>query len=225
MASATRQKARDSQIDLIDVSWSGFKRMLKVRGERRSPRIWYLDGRLTLVSPSMPHERSARRLGIFVMESSTGLEMPCTPIGATTLSRDDLNIAVEGDENFYLANADQMVGKMELDLNVDPPPDLAIEVIVTHSAKRAIEIDRRLGVPEVWVCSQSRLRFFRLGGDRASIETPISSAFPFLSSAEVFSWINQPHSVIESHWLLRLRAWVRDELVPRVRGEERREGE
>ena len=63
-----------------------------------------------------------------------------------------------------------------------------------------------------------RLRFFRLGDDRAYRETPESLAFPFLTSAEVFEQIDQPASLIDSEWQVQLRAWVVDVLSPRVRG-------
>lgn len=225
MASTTKSRATDSRVDLFDVSWAGFKRMLKVRGDRRSPRIWYLDRSLSLVSPSLPHEGFSKRLGAFVMEVAIGLDLPCTPIGATTLVRDDLKVAVEGDENFYLSHADAILDAVELDLNNCPPPDLAIEVVITHGAKKAMEIYRRLGVPEVWVCSRKRLRFFHLSKDGSYVESRTSLAFPFLSSAEVFSWINQPRSAAESRWLVHLRAWVRDELAPRTNVEGRQDGE
>ncbi|QDV38409.1 Uma2 family endonuclease [Tautonia plasticadhaerens] len=225
MASATRPRAADTRLDLVDVSWAGFKRMLKVRGDRSSPRIWYLDGSLTLVSPSLPHELHSRRLGRFVSEVVTELAIPCLAVGATTLSRADLKVAVEGDEVFYLANAERIRGKTELDLNVDPPPDLAIEVVITHGAKKAMTIYRRLGVPELWVCTPKRLRFYRLGADGTYAETPRSLAFPFLSAEEVFSWVSQPHASLESEWTLRLRAWVRDELAPRARAGGRPDGD
>ncbi|WP_152049653.1 Uma2 family endonuclease [Tautonia marina] len=225
MASATKHKARDTRIDLLDVSWSGFKRMLKVRGERRSPRIWYLDGSLTLVSPSMPHELFAERFGTFVQEVTLGLDRPCIPLGSVTLARSGMGAAVEPDKSFYLDHAEDLRGTTELDLEVNPPPDLIIEVVVTHGAKQAMTIYRRLGVPEVWVCTRKRLRIFLRGADGRYEESETSGAFPSLKASEIFSWIDQPPLMLMNDWQSRLRAWVRDELAPRVRGEERRDGE
>jgi Uma2 family endonuclease len=36
-----------------------------------------------------------------------------------------------------------------IDLTVYPPPDLAIEVVVTHSPAKSLAVCRELGVPEV----------------------------------------------------------------------------
>ncbi len=58
---------------------------------------------------------------------------------------------VEGDKTFYFGeHAEKMKGPQDIDLDVQPPPDLAIEVEVSHSADDAVIVWGRLGVPEVW---------------------------------------------------------------------------
>lgn len=84
-----------------------------------------------------------------------------------------------------------------------------------------MEIYRRLGIPELWICTRKRLRFFRLGDDGSYVVTETSRSFPFLTATEAFAWVDQPPLDPMNEWLLRLRAWVRDELAPRVRGQER----
>ena len=44
-----------------------------------------------------------------------------------------------------------MRGKKELDLAVDPPPDLAIEVDISRSSLNKLSIYADIGVPEVWL--------------------------------------------------------------------------
>lgn len=221
----TPTEPNDNVIHLLGVGWGGFQTMLDLRGDRRSPRVLYLDGNLTLVSPSLPHEYRSRRLGLFVAEVALGLGIPYSGVGSTTIGREPLDSGVEGDQEFYFANVDRIRGKEELDLNVDPPPDLAIEVVITHGVKQAMEIYRRLGVPELWVCTRKRLRFFRLGDDGNYAETPSSIALPSLSADEVFGWVDQPPDAIESEWLRRVRDWVRDELAPRARAGGQPDGE
>ncbi len=111
----------------------------------------------------------------------------------------------------------QIRGKREVHLRTDPPPDLAIEVVYSHDADPAIEVYRRFRVPEVWVCDEAELRFLVLDANGRYAESAASRAFPFLTPGDVFAWIQRPETVSETDWLLDLRSWVRDVLVPRVR--------
>ncbi len=73
------------------------------------------------------------------------------------------NGGVEGDKTFYFGeHARTMKGPKDIDLDVQPPPDLAIEVEVTHSADDAVIGWGRLGVPEVWRFDPIALRMLFL---------------------------------------------------------------
>jgi hypothetical protein len=80
-------------------------------------------------------------------------------------------------------------------------------------------------VPEVWVWTRKRLRIFLRNAEGRYEESESSGAFPFLKASEIFAWIDQPALSLMNDWQIRLRDWVRDEMVPRARGEERRDGE
>ncbi|NJL43449.1 MAG: hypothetical protein HC935_09420 [Pseudanabaena sp. SU_2_4] len=54
--------------------------------------------------------------------------------GSTTLNREDLLAGVEPDSCFYIQNARQIKGR-KIDLQNDPPPDLAVEVDITRSSR------------------------------------------------------------------------------------------
>ena len=63
----------------------------------------------------------------------------------------NMDAGLEGDKTFYFGeHAVLMRGPVDIDLDVQPPPDLAIEVEVSHSADAALVAWGRLGVPEVW---------------------------------------------------------------------------
>ena len=111
----------------------------------------YLDGSFYSCRPLRTNalkERSG-----FWSWSSSGLDIPASG------RLDDVPApvergGVEGDQTYYFANAARVRGKKKIDLRRDPPPDLAIEVVVTHDADEAVEVYRRFRVPEVWVCDQ-----------------------------------------------------------------------
>jgi Uma2 family endonuclease len=207
----------DQCVVLSDIDWKGYSTMLRLRGERGVPKMVYLDGDLFLMAPSSPHEHLKSRLGQFVREVVIGLDVDCRPTSQTTFRRRSKRGGVEGDETFYIANEACVRGKAAIDLRIDPPPDLAIEVVHSHGAEKALEVYRRLRVPEVWVCDGGGLTIFVLGADGRYAKSPNSAAFPFLTASEVFDWIGRPESVSETSWMKDLRTWA-SETLPARRG-------
>jgi Uma2 family endonuclease len=216
--SAPRALERGGQvIEMRGIGWEGYSTILRVRGERGVPRMLYLDGDLLLMSPLYPHERLKTRLGRFVSVVVEELDIPCTPAGSTTFRLQEKGGGVEGDESYYFENEPLIRGKGTIDLRVDPPPDLAIEVVFTHDADEALEVYRRLGVPEVWVRDEDELIIRVLGSDGQYSVSSSSRSLPFLTAAEVFDWVGRPQTESETRWLKDLRRWVAETLPARRR--------
>ncbi|MCA1685578.1 MAG: Uma2 family endonuclease [Planctomycetia bacterium] len=216
----------DQWVVLSGVGWKGYTAILRAKGDRRWPKAVYLDGDLYLMSPAYPHEWIADRLGILVLEVVVGLDIRCVPTGQTTFRRRKRAGGAEGDRTFYLANAPRIVGKRQLHLRRDPPPDLVIEAVNTHDAEESVEVWRRFGVPEVWVCDGKSLQILCLQPDGRYAESPVGSAFPYLKPDEILGWVNKAldETETETDWIKQLRAWVRDVLAPRARGAENEQG-
>ncbi len=70
------------------------------------------------------------------------------PLSSTTFKREDIAAVIEPDDCFYIQNYTQMIGKTRIDLTIDPPPDLVIEIDVTSKAQ--LSAYQALGVPEIW---------------------------------------------------------------------------
>jgi Uma2 family endonuclease len=208
----------DQCVTFRGLDWKGYLTILRLRGERRVPRMVYLDGDLLLVSPSYSHERLAERLGLLVMVVVEELDIACKMAGSTTFRRRAKRGGVEGDKTFYLANVGRILGKDRINLRTDPPPDLAIEAVCTHDATAAVEVYRRLGVPEVWVCEGTGLRVFVLQANGRYAPSESSAAFPFLKSAEIFDRVSRLVDAPDTEWVKELRRWVRETLVPRRAG-------
>jgi hypothetical protein len=88
----------------------------------------------------------------------------------------------------YITHAADGSGKEELDLLVDPPPDLVIEVAITHPSLDKLPSYAALRVPELWQCDGTALHFYELGGEtyRAVVN---SGLFPFLDAATLTGFI------------------------------------
>jgi Uma2 family endonuclease len=205
-------------VPMHDIGWRGYLTLLKLRGERKFPRMVYLDGTVWLMTTSFPHERLAERLGLFVMVVVEELDIPCKQSGSTTFRRKRKRGGVEPDKSFYLANAHRIQADKDIHLSKDPPPDLAVEVVKSHGAEAAVEVCRRFGVPEVWVCDGSELNILALQATGRYAKSESSVAFPVLKDAEILGWVTRPGNDTDTQWVKDLRIWVRDTLKPRALG-------
>lgn len=208
----------DQCVVMREIGWEGYNRVLRLRAERPRPRMVYLDGDLYLMSPGHSHERDKDRFLLFVVEVTVGLRIPFHLAGSTTYRRRKKDGGIEPDQSFYLANAAKVRNKKAIQLKTDPPPDLSIEVVYSNSSAEAVEVSRRFGIPEVWVCTETSLTFLVLGPDGNYEEKSSSLAFPFLSAAEVLQWIRKPEAddASDLDWTFDLRRWVQETLIPRV---------
>ena len=206
----------DQVVTLREVDWKGYGVLMRLRGERPRPRMVYLDGTAHLMSPSYAHEDLADRLRLFVHEVVTGLVIPCKSASSTTFRRKPKEAGVEGDATFYLASAPRIRGKKTLDMRIDPPPDLAIEAVYSHAADAALEVYRRLRVPEVWVADQTRLSIRVLDTRNRYHESAVSRAFPYLSAEEIHRWIVRDQDESDTEWTNALRGWIQEVLKPRA---------
>ena len=96
-----------------------------------------------------------------------------------------------------------------LDLTVDPPPDLAIEVDISRSSIDKLGIYADLGVPELWFYDGQSLVVRRLQRRplcRAGYERRISRS---LDLKEVERFIGRVEQSGEIAWIRSFRDWVK----------------
>ena len=85
-----------------------------------------------------------------------GAGIPIQSTGATTLKAQLKERGLEPDQSYYITNESLVRGCDDLDLEHDPPPDLAIEVEISRSALDKLAIYGDLGVSEVWLMTETR---------------------------------------------------------------------
>lgn len=209
----------DQVVVLRGVGREGFEKLLALPETAAHPRFLYLNGDVYLMAPSPIHERWVDRLGTFVRELVVELDIPCIPTRETLFKRDRDEAGVQPDDSFYLANLGPIVARgreAEIDLQVDPPPDLVIEFVHTNDARPAVETLGRLGVPEVWLADRKRLRFLVRDEAGHYRESERSLAFPFLTVGEVFGWVARTDLDLYPEWVRALRRWIAEVVVPRI---------
>jgi Uma2 family endonuclease len=184
-------------------------------------RITYDRGDLELMSPSTEHEEYAELFGQLIFLVTLELGIPFLALGTTTWRKQAKDRGLEADKCFYLASLPRIRGKKhKLDLGLDPPPDLAIEIEISRSALDRMGIYAALRVPEVWRFDGERLRAEALQEDGTYATVTTSPSFPFLPLEEVARWIRLgEESDDHTDWGRRFRDWVRAEIAPRIRGQ------
>jgi Uma2 family endonuclease len=178
----------------------------------------YNDGALEIMSPLYRHEKYSRRIGLVVLAVTSILGIPCQGTGSTTFSRrgrrKSRGWGKEPDQSFYLKHESQIRGKEEIDLDVDPPPDLWIEVDHRGSSRGRMQIHAALGVPEIWRFRPRRQQlWFGSLQDGAHIAIERSLSLPMLTPDLVLEALNLGANVPESQWDALLRRWVQDKLA------------
>jgi Uma2 family endonuclease len=203
----------------VPATWGAYLRLVKARGDLARPKYTYLDGVLTIMSPGYNHEHLKSRLSWMVETALVLLPVNFLASGELTLRRGGRKWrkAAEGDASYYLTNLDKVAGKARVRMSEGPPPDLVVEVVISHDADESLKVYAAFGVREVWVCDARRLRFLVLGGDGAYAETPTSVCLPFLSAEEFGYWTHRQDVALEAEVRGLFFRWVTDVLAPRAR--------
>ena len=193
-----------------DVSWQEFEAILEELGEHRASRIAYSRGTLEIRMPLPEHEVNKEIIGDMVKILLEELEIDRECFGSTTFKRKDMAQGIEPDTCFYIQNHALMIGKKRIDLTVDPPPDLSIEVDVT--SKTQLDVYEALGVPELWRYENNKLQINVLQ-DGTYIKSEISPTFSSLPIVEAISqFVEQSRIIRTSPTLRAFRKWVREQI-------------
>ncbi len=212
--STPTKRTRESLV-LRDVDWQTYTRMLRAFAERPTIRLTYDRGSLEIMSPSLVHDSPSDLLGAFVRVLTEEMGLPIKGGGSTTLRKRKKLRGIESDRCYWIGNEPRMRGKLQLNLRVDPPPDLAIETDVTNSSLNRMGIYAALRVPEVWRLEGQSLTFHVLGPDHRYTELPTSPTFPFVTPADLLHHLALADQMDENAVVRQVRAWVRQQLAAR----------
>ena len=143
--------------------------------------------------------------------------------GQTTWKRSHVERGIDADLCYFFNPRKMALIAASLALkssNVDdyPDPDLAIEIDISRAQIDRTGIYAALQVPEVWRFDGETLVIEQLQPDGSYAEAQASRYVP-IRPDEIVSWVNAEDAVNRTAWQRRLRAWFRDELVPRHQGQ------
>lgn len=206
---APAKPIREKRVTFYDLEWSAFKQVKTLLAESTRARFTYDNGVLEITMPLERHERFARLIErfILILVVETGLMMKT--MGSTTLDREDLLKSAEPDNGYYIQNFEQ-VADHTIDLAVDPPPDLVVEVDITNTDIKKDLLYASLGVPEFWRFDGREWRILCLEAG-AYIECDRSLTFPMVEKIDLYHFL-EAAMLNEVSAEVNFRQWIRQQL-------------
>jgi Uma2 family endonuclease len=188
-------------------TWDEYEELLHVLGDSRRRRVSYNDGTLQIMSPSQKHENWARLIERLVGALSLRLRIRVLSYGSSTIKKQRKQKGVEPDGCFYVQNATLVGTKEEIDFNVDPPPDVAVEIDLHHESLSKFPIYAALGVPEIWRYDGNSLTIYYLR-DEQYVPTEASLALPLLTGGVLTEFLARSPKQDQYDILLAFEEWL-----------------
>jgi Uma2 family endonuclease len=191
----------------LHVDWDGYHTIRKTLGENRSAHLTYYNGILEIMTPLEAHENSSGLIGQFIEILTEELNLNIKSMESTTLDRPGLKAGAEPDQGYYIVNEPLVRGKT-VDLNVDPPPDLVVEVDITHTDINKNLLYAEIGVPEFWRYNGKILKIYDLqNGQYQEVQT--SPTFPGVPKEQLYEFLRNCAQQGETQAKRDLRVWIR----------------
>jgi Uma2 family endonuclease len=212
LPAAARQLPPDARFVLYGMNWHVYETILTALNDRHVF-LTYDRGNIEFMAPSSVHEDYADWLGVFLKLLSAEVGIPVRGGGMTTLKRKDVDRGIEADRCFWVQHAAAMFGVKYIDLNRDPPPDLAVEIDITTSWLDRMGTYAALGIPEVWCFNGESLRVYVLLPDGKYEEREKSLAFPFLPLPQLVPMIQRADQMDGGEMVRTCVAWIRGKMA------------
>lgn len=157
-------------------SWEDYETLLKRRGDKAGLRLRYnsKNQEIRIMSPLPKHGNQADLLADLVKALLRKERKDWHSFTLITLKRMNVQ-GIEPDYCFYIEKRDRILGKERIDLETDPPPDLAIEVDLTCTTKP--EDYQAIAPGELWIYCQNQLLIYHFDSQQYQ-ESQISRWFP-----------------------------------------------
>lgn len=218
MATVQEQQSQQKQstghrLVLDNVSWTKYIQLRRAFGDRRI-RLTYDRGTLEIMTLSPERERLKCLLGRLIETLTEELSLKSVSFGSMTCRRRHRKRGLEPDECFYIASQPLVRGRDRVDLRRDPPPDLALEIDISHSSLDRLSIYAAIGVPEIWRYENESIVFHFLGTDGYYSPATKSGTFNGLTSEDFSNFLALRFQLDDDNEIVRrFRTWIRQNLA------------
>jgi Uma2 family endonuclease len=199
---------------LGNLGWKSYELIVEALNEQHV-RSTYDRGDLELMSPLPIHEAIKVWFRDLLMALALELPLSFKSMAQTTFRRRDQDRGLEPDDCYYFGSMSRVVDWNTLNLDRDPPPDLALEVDITRSCLDRMGVYAGIGVPEVWRFDGEAWHIHLLGEDSTYWESSSGAVIPYLPIEEIMPLMQQTlHMGTDRERLLQLMHWARERALP-----------
>ena len=194
---------------LRGLSWEAYVQLMDELPQSRGSRLTYDNGILEITVPLEIHEFSGRLIERFIttLVELTGLRIKT--MGSTTMKYPKLRKGAEPGNAYYIQNQPLVKGR-DVDFSQDPPPDLVVEIDITHTDIEKNAFYSSLGVLEFWRFDGKVWRIYQLF-DRVYGEVEASPTFPKVPKERLYAFLKEARED-EIEAVISLRSWWRSTL-------------
>lgn len=179
----------EKRVTLQGLTWPAYQQILQALPQTRNAKLTYDRGILEITMPLEDHESASELIGLFIRILVGELGLKLKSMRSTTLNREDLDRGAEPDNAYYIQNQPQVAGRT-VNLQQDPPPDLVVEVDITHTDIDKNSLYAAIGVPELWRYNGQKWCIFQLEGT-AYRECDRSPTFPWVQKTDLYTFLEQ----------------------------------
>ncbi len=141
---------QDRTLSFSGMTWDDYEKFNAV--EYLGYRTSFLDGVITIMSPSQNHEMIKDFIFLLVITYCDAFDLDYYPTGSTTFKDKNKQVGKEPDTSFCFNNLKKI-------------PDLAIEVVYSSGGPDDLRKYQKLGVKEVWFWINNTLEIYVLANN------------------------------------------------------------
>ncbi len=201
----------EKRLTLYDVSWDTYEKLLEAFGEHRAVRLTYDQEVLEFMVPLEEHEHPSDLIGVFIRTLVEELGWNLKSLASTTLKREDLKKGAEPDKCYYIQNESLVRGRT-VNLDRDPPPDLVVEVDITHTDIDKNDLYAQMGIPEFWRYDGKILKIYQLQQEKYQ-QLATSPTFSWVQKEVFYRFLEQCKTQGEAQANREFRIWVQQNQV------------
>ena len=189
----------EQRVVLSNVRWETYERLLEDHLDSSAPRFTYDQGVLEIMSPSAEHQWYNRLISDLVKLLARKMRIDLLDLGSTTFKLAWEKQGFEPDSCFYVTHIREVRGKERIDMEVDPPPDIVVEVLVTHPSISKFPLCAELEIPEIWTYDGSRLAMYGLRGTEY-VEIALSGVLRGLNAKQLGEFLELGKTLDSLAW-------------------------
>jgi Uma2 family endonuclease len=152
-------EAGEDRLVLSGITWGQYLEIDEALGhERATPRMYFYEGELEIMTTSFRHERIKKWIGILLEDFFYEAGMDVSPHGQTTI-KILKEAGAEPDESWCFGEDKDF-------------PDLILEIALTSGGINKLNIYQRFGVSEVWFWRNNAIEIWTLRASGSGYDGP-----------------------------------------------------